>query len=465
MNLFDVVVAGNALPALTAAALMARQGAKVLRLVPPALPPDDDWIPEPGPVSAAVLRDLGLSMMFETMARRPLHHQFVAPGFRAARVFDPGEQRLEYQREGVAPDEAGQFIARVFEAERMLLDRMAGFPGLFDEGFFATGRARRFAGSSLLTVPPPQTPGWTPAAGAFMTAAARFSGVAGSCADNPSRVSALAQAHRNRVAPAEKGDPYAAALARYLEKQGAKVMANMVPASFVIKGGALEQMRWREGSTGFAGRTFLWGSPTARLPACLPEGRSSRAYAARVQSAPAAASIIRFPLTLDARRRLPGLRERVIIAGDPARPLEGANLIQLTLRERGEVEDRWIGEMMVPGAAAPSGEDLAALIHRAWTAMNGLFFFLKEIALPPTPLDKRYLELVTTQTCHGPIPDSPLPFPGQSPITPLRNLWLANEDILPSFGIEGAFLAGGVIARRLSRDLARAPGKSPRIPG
>jgi len=495
-RVYDVCVIGPGLGGVSAGALLARRGYRVLYVDHQPfgetyedggylLPTAPVLLPAPRllPAADSVLAELGLvtdvSRHLEALAP---DLQVLLPGHRVDLPRDPGARLAELRREW--PGDAGRLDAalaellRLFEAATPFL---ATFPPLPPAGLrerWALARASRLAlaspkGTAAFAEPrafrelgphplaaalrslhdflghldgEPSPLGLARLLGAALRGLHRLPGGAG----------ALREMMRRKIAESRGellGGDGAPAVAEALELDGRRVAAVRLAGS----------------KDTYVARAFVLGTDVSLLRALLPRGAASRlgAYLDRAQPS---RLLLTVNLVVKAAAIPPGLGEVALcLQGGVDGAQGGSILVQVRPARRASrkgpaepIADERVVVLggFVPASAGGAAEGLAGMAGR-----------IRAAAADPLPFLERHLVHESVPALSGPVEARasrllahPLYQVRATPVlgvagiatqTPLRNLVSAGREVLPGLGLEGEFHAGLQAARQVMALLGR----------
>ena len=492
-NFYDVIVCGNELAGLVAAALLGRRGLRVLlvgydneRLLldtggitlsrGPAVLPSLD-----APHIARVLNELSL---VQVMRRR-------------APLLDPGFQvALPRHRFDVSADDAifARELEREWPAERSIIEasvaRMTGISALCDpllsseltlppDGFWERRELARV--ESLLP-----RPGFDPFAPLnpqhpFRAVAAAPAALGSSLGPGDIGTVTLSRAFEQARRGHHRLEGGLAALSSlFLEKIetfSGERRDRVLPVEIVQRRGRAIGLRVRPRDETIGCHTLIWaGTAAAALP-LLGDRVGRKARDATLVLRPVC---YRYTLALLLRpAALPeGMGARAFFIGDPGRALLEENALAVTVGQPNPRDDDrvpvWI-ECLVPAPAVEAGPGhLGALRGRIREQLGRLIpFFDEHLVALASPHDGLPPEIPGSGRKPPPVPAQPMP-PVYSaeqlrPFDPIgiahsalgiKNLFLVGRENLPGLGMEGDFVAAWGLVRLVTtaqprRDLLR----------
>jgi phytoene dehydrogenase-like protein len=499
-NYYDVVVCGTELTGLVAAALLGRRGFRVLLLghdadrpsfeaaghvlsrAPALLPP----VNSPG--VARVLSELNCVQIVKRRAPA------LSPGFQVAMP----RHRFDV---GADADALGRELGREFGAERATIEavlaRVAETSAIVDpilstdltlppDGFWERREVGRLEsllpkrGTDLLAPLPPGHP----MRAVISAPSALFGTVA------PGETALLSQARtfdiaRQGMHRMEGG--YAALHALFREKletfSGGK-REKLTPVEVVLRRGRVAGVRVQPRDETIGCEHLVWAGPAAGLAAICtekpPRRGPSGAPGLHVEAYRYSIALLVHPDALPE-----GMSERVLLIGDPARPLVEENALAVTVGQPGprlpEQIPVWV-ECVVPAPPVDAGPGyLRALRGRVVDRLEGLLpFFREHLVVLASPHDGLPPELpssaatVTTSSASATggvrkaapavaaIPPVPLPpvygvesesrfdVAALPHATGIKNLYLAGRENLPGLGIEGELVSAWGVVRLIA---------------
>jgi len=473
---YDLIVLGDDLAGLIAAALCARRGLRVLVVETPSSPPEKYHVggltlpraplPFVGESSPAVRRVIGELNFIQTLKRRllPLKPplQVVLPDARIEISGDGDAMARELSRE--LPDERGAleaFFARAAEVSRVLepvLGQDVAFP---PEGFWERREIAR-SDARLPGADDDLLPG-VPAghrARALCNLPAAFL-----CGADPRSMTAAAAARafdlvRRGAARIEGGrDALRQMLLEKLEKQHAGEVMRGLPTTIITKWGKVSGIIIEGETVGC--QSLIWSGPIGELGGLVDKPPKRILAAQSAFRATAARYVLHVVL---AEAGVPeGISPLALCVADPARPLVGDNALMITVEEPDD--DARVLVTAVANVALEDGDDPAT--HAA-ELRGKLLTRLEEIL----PFSLGHLLLVHSPNQALP-PEGPEATEGKAPQFAPELLWssslpailgvgglpydagikgviVASSQTLPGLGLEGAFAAGWCAARQAS---------------
>jgi phytoene dehydrogenase-like protein len=500
-NYYDVVVCGAELTGLVAAALLGRRGFRVLVLghdadrpsfeaaghtlsrAPALLPPVN------APGVARVLSDLNCVQVVKRRAPA------LAPGFQ---VVMP-RHRFDVAAE---PDALGRELAREFGGERSAIEaalaRVAETSAAVDpilstditlppDGFWERREVGRV--ESLLPKRGTDLLAPLPAAHPMRAVFAAPATLAGAVAPGEHALVSVARAFetaRRGMHRLEGG--YAALHALFREKLetfSGGLRDKLTPVEIVVRRGRAVGVRVQPRNETIGCEHLVWAGSAAGLHAVCAEKPPRRAPS----GAPGLhVEGYRYALALLVRPdAIPeGMADRVILFGDPTRPLLEENALAVTVgqpapRQTDQVPV-WV-ECVVPAAPVDAGPGyLRALRGRVVERLERLLpFFREHLVVLASPHDGLPPELgpgtssssssspSTTRkaAAPAPVPTSPLPpvygLESESRFdvaalphaTGIKNLYLAGRENLPGLGFEGELVSAWGVVRLIAGTQAK----------
>jgi hypothetical protein len=473
-NTYDVLVYGDDLAGLVAAALCARRGMRVLVAQTAQTMPDKytqgaytlprtplAFVGESSPAIRRVVAELNF---VQTLKRRllPLRPQvqIVLPDGRIELSPDADPLGRELDRE--LPDARTAlefFFARAADVSRVLepvFGQDIAFP---PDGFFEKREIPRLAARPPLASEPllPDLPAGHPAR-AFVTLPAAFSGSADPRTLSPTAIARSFDLWRRGVARVEGGrDALRQLLLEKLRTQHAGEVQLVDPAGISQSWGGRASglaLADRDETLGFG--HFLHAGPLAELGDLFGDKRPKRILQLGKGILPTA---YRFVVNLVvAEAGIPeGISPITLAVWDPAAPLLGDNAIAIHLGDPDD--DARVVVSVVANAPAPGDgrtlEDvLAALRPRILARVEEIMPFSSEHTLlwhspnlGPNPLLPEPLWTSTLPTALG---VSGLPYD-----VGVKGICVASTQNLPGLGLEGDFAAGWSAAKIVSGNLGK----------
>jgi hypothetical protein len=473
---YDLIVIGDDLAGLIAAALCARRGLRVLVVETPASPPDKYALggltlpraplPFVGESSPAVRRVVAELNFIQTLKRRllPLKPalQIVLPDARIEISSDGDALKRELLRELPAQQGALEaFFARAAEVSRVLepvLGQDVTFP---PDGFWhrheIAGRDKRLPGADEDLLP--GVPVGHPARALCNLPAAFL------CGADPRSVTTAAAARtfdlvRRGVARMEGGrEALRQMLLEKLEKQHAGEVMRGVPTTLVTKWGKVSGIIIEGETVGC--QSLIWSGPIGELGALVDKPPKRILAAQSAFRATAARYVLHVVLS---EAGVPeGISPLTLCVADPERPLTGDNALMIAVEEPDD--DARVLVTAVANLALEDGDDPAA---RAAELRGKVLMRLEEIL----PFSLGHLLLMHSPNQALP-PEGPEATEGKAPQFGPELLWssslpatlgvgglpydagikgviVASSQTLPGLGLEGAFAAGWCAARQAS---------------
>jgi phytoene dehydrogenase-like protein len=482
-NFYDVIVIGNELGGLAAAALVARRGFRVLvlgeaaqaqsyHLGPFVLPRTPfPFVGLESPAVRRALGELGLAQILrrKLTALRP-HYQVVLPKHRLDVCEDPDLNSRELERE----------FPRDLQAIAGITARAAALSGTLEavleqdvtlppDGFWE----RREIGKLEAQLPPPEedllaplppghpyravaaAPGWLAA-----NFEARTLGAVGAAR--------MGEVLRAGVWRLEGGrDTLRQLLVERIQTHSGEVRERATPEEVVVKRGRVAGVRILERNEELGCDHVIAALPAARLLSLLPDGKPPKALARATQAVTPAG----FRYTLNLVLSVTGLPEAlggvVCSVADPAAPLTGDNALAIHVGDP-DPEGRVV--VSVQAVAPPEAENEPALLFDLRLAIRArleevLPFHAAHLLAVDSPHDDAPPEgQITTAVVRPPVPmdalwASTLPRCLGVGAVPhdagIKHLYLCGRQNLPGLGLEGELASAWGCARLIAAGESR----------
>lgn len=483
VNFYDVIVVGNELAGLAAAALVARRGYRVLLVGEAAQPEGYELGPltlprRPfvvvgleSPAVRRVLGDLGLAQILRRRltALHP-HYQVVVPGHRLDVSEDPDLNARELEREFPRDQEAiSSYLAQAAEVSGTLeglLDQDLTLP---PDSFWDRREVGRVetrlprADEDLLAGFPP---------GHAFRAAALAPALLASDLDpealGPVGTARLSELYRTGVWRLDGGrDALRQLLIERIQTHSGEVRERATPEEIVIKRGRVAGLRLAERGEQI-GCEFLVGAlPVPRLLSLLPDGRPPKGLAR-------AAEVLRpsaYRYTLNLVLTVAGLPEAlngvVFAAADPAAPLRGQNALGIFVADT-DPEGRVVVSVtaLAPATSDSDPAEACALRVAMRTRLEDVLpFYGDHILAVDSPHDDAPPEgQISTAVVRPPMPMDPV-WVADEPLTlgvgalghqtGVKHLLSCGRHNLPGLGFEGELASAWGCARLIAEGDAR----------
>ena len=486
-NFYDVIVCGGETAGLVAAALLARRGFRVLLVgdeagqatfdaggaplsrAPALLPPLDD------PQTARLLKELDCAAIVK---RRALATPLVRVTWGKQRLDlggDPAATTREIQRAfGPSAPTVGAALERLDAVGRLIEPLLATAMTLPPSGFWERREVGRL--ESLLpragTDPLAPLGGDHPFRAIAAAPAALATALAASGAGSVTEARAVALARRG---PHVLDGGLAALqeiLLQRLETFGGERRRRLEPVGVVVRRGRAVGLRVSPRNETIGCQWLVWAGTSAALRATLSEAGpppTSRARPGlRLTGYRYALSLLVEPQALPA-----GTPARLLVIGDPSRPLLEDNALAVTAGRPGPREAEriplWV-ECAVPAHLVDAGPSyLRALRGRLVQTLDRLWpGFGKQILLAASPYDGLGVEVGgpgagasakagATSVAATPPPiyaravTGALDVMGLPHATGLKNLLLCGRENLPGLDLEGELVSGWGAARLIGQ--------------
>lgn len=492
---YDLVVLGDDLAGLVAAALAARRGLRTLvlggggpgryALGPHKLPTAPMVVPgglTGGAIERAV-RELNLEHVLKRRLRdsRPAL-QLIGPDQRidvggGAEALAREVARELPGAEGEALRAAWDGAAEVSAVAEPLLAGTDGFPGV---GFWQRRRVRRAAAAAQGLAQAWWATAERALAGSPALALLRLPAAVGDACVEPSPLAVARALTRWRAgAPAVRGelDGLVELLAERVTSASGELRPAGIPVELATRWWAITGLRTAAGEELGVGQ-LVAAVPAGAVAALLEAGgrAAPRGLAALASARPAAFRYV-LNLVVEPAGIPEGLGQTALVVVDPARPLVGANAFSLHL---GEPDER--GRVVVTVAALLPAEDAGpddatrlaaarALRPELLANLDRVMPFVeRHVVLAHSPHDGAPPHAPGGRGSHEPPRGLPLPMPpawradaadgagvGGAPYAPaLRNLTLASSQVVAQLGLEGSLVAGWSAAQRVCGRSRRA---------
>jgi phytoene dehydrogenase-like protein len=494
-NYYDVVVCGGELTGLVAAALLGRRGYRVLLVGNDAdratfdaagheLSRASALLPPIGtPTVARVLQDLNCVQIVKRRAPALSPAlQVVLPHHR----FDVGADAEALGRE-LAREFGGErgaieaALARVAQTSALVEPLLSTEITLPPDGFWERREVGRLEsllpkrGSDLCAPLPPGHP-----MRAVIEAPAMLAGaVAPGALPRPSvGVARAFELARQGLCRFEGGYGALHALFREkLETFSGERREKLLPVEVVMKRGRVAGVRVRPRDETIGCEHLVWAGSAAALYAICAEKPARRGPGGgpglRVEGYRYTVALLVGPEALPE-----GMGERVLLIGDPARPLVEENALAITVGQPGPRQPEhiplWV-ECVVPAPPVDAGPGyLRALRGRVVERLETLMpFFRQHLVVLASPHDGLPPELPASapkpapakkgaSSAPPPVPTLPMPpvygAEGDSPFdvaaiphaTGIKNLYLAGLENLPGLGLEGELVSAWGVSRLIA---------------
>jgi len=452
-RLWDVVVIGNDLPGLVAAALLAKRGLRILH-VDHGAPHDRHTsggfrlqsLPMPSPLPRAsrslhaVAEELGvLPMIGRSMAPFPGGLQILLPSARIALPPSADARAAELAR---AFGAAGPGLAREVERLRALADRAAGLfedaPPLPASGLLERWKASRFIGRATGELGP--VAGGSP----LLLAIASLHRLSSRLEGGPSALDFSRATAPWLFEPARPPDGGFVSMLRASIRGHRGDTLGEPDAPERIEEVSIERGRFAgirlEGQGAIhRGRIGLVACPLGAIAPLIAAPRLRAALERFDERLPAERHVATWNFVLSEEAIPPGLGELAAVAGDDGE-------VTLLEREPARDEDGRIASGLVAVKASRIAADEVEAKRRVDAAL--------EEAMPFHERHLRHQARAPSRQAVHRAPDgrAPATLPIRSPVS---RLLVGNAAILPGFGLEGTFLAGGRIAALAAEAVAR----------
>lgn len=462
-NSYDLVVIGDSFPGLVTATLCAKRGMRVLlasqgaspesyRLGPYDLPVRA--LPLTGLESPAALRVVG-ELNFTHLLRRRLQEytpsfQFVAPNVRLDITDDNIALGRQLTRElvGNGAAEASELVGR-FDASGLGLDAVM----TLDAAFPATGfRSRREVSRAIEAVVAPEIPdGINPAVRALLAGpAAISSGTLDPITSDIARARAL-HTWRRGVARLEGGWQELHDIFRDKFASHGGEVREIWPEEITTSWGKANGLRTRGGET-IGAEQLVAALPVDQLVDLMP--KPPKRLVQMSESLSPVGYRYTLNLVLDEAGLPEGMGANVLVVTDPDKPLVGDNAFALYVAppdDEARIHVVIEATCPKPDGSGSLDEALADLRVRLRERLEEVMPFSRDHVLcahsPHESVEAEGLSdelaaIAEPVPLWPALPDAPLGLSAASYGVGLKRLTLANDQILPGLGIEGAFLTG-----------------------